>query len=87
MVAAEGRRRARPGPHGRLLRWQQRAVFDRLADAKPGPDVPLHPLDWERAAIVKLAEGWAEVDRSHRKLAHCGSRLEPVCRALNSCVK
>ena len=35
-------------------------------------------LDWERAAILKLAEEWGEVDRSHRKLAHCGSRLGVV---------
>lgn len=65
--------------HARLLRWQQRALLDRLTDAKPGPDVPLHALlDWERTVIVKLAENWAEVDRSHRKLAHRGSRLELV---------
>jgi putative transposase len=35
-------------------------------------------LDWERDAIVKLAEDWGEIDRSHRKLAHRGSRLEIV---------
>ena len=65
--------------HVRVLRWLHRAAGDRLVDAKPGPDVPLHALlDWERAAIVKLAEGWGEIDRSHRKLAHRGSRLEMV---------
>lgn len=63
--------------HARLLRWGHRAVVDRLADAKPGLDVPLHALlEEERAAIVKVAEDWAEIDRSHRKLAHRGSRLE-----------
>ncbi|MEQ4209462.1 hypothetical protein [Actinopolymorpha sp. B9G3] len=63
----------------RVLRWQARAVEDRLADAKPGLDVPLHALlGWEREAIVKLAEEWAEIDLSHRKLAHRGSRLELV---------
>ena len=63
--------------HARVLRWQARtAAGESLDDAKPGPDVPLHALlDWERAAIVKLAEDWAEIDRSHRKLAHRGSRL------------
>jgi putative transposase len=28
--------------HTRLLRWATRALEDRLADAKPGPDIPLH---------------------------------------------
>jgi hypothetical protein len=65
--------------HTRLLRWAARAAEDRLADARPGPDVPVHALlDWEREAILKLAEDWAEIDRSHRKLAHRGSRLELV---------
>jgi putative transposase len=65
--------------HTRLLRWAARAAEDRLADARPGPDTPVHALlDWERAAIVKLAEDWAEIDRSHRKLAHRGSRLDLV---------
>jgi len=46
--------------HTRLLRWTVRAAEDRLADAKPGPGVPVHALlDWEREAIVKLAEDWA----------------------------
>jgi putative transposase len=65
--------------HARVLRWLARAAHDRLEDSKPGPDVPVHALlDWERAAIVKLAAEWAEIDRSHRKLAHRGSRLELV---------
>ena len=63
--------------HVRVLRWQSRAVIGRLADAKPGPDTAVHALlDWERAAIIDIAEEWAEVDRSHRKLAHRGSRLK-----------
>ena len=63
--------------HARVLRWQARAAAgESLENAKPGPDVPLHALlDWERAAIVTLAEDWGEIDRSHRKLAHRGSRL------------
>jgi hypothetical protein len=41
--------------------------------------VPLHALlDHERAAIIKLTEEWGEIDRSHRKLAHRGSRLGVV---------
>ena len=34
--------------------------------------------DHERAAIIKLTEEWGEIDRSHRKLAHRGSRLGVV---------
>jgi transposase InsO family protein len=65
--------------HVRVLRWSARAAIDRLDDAKPGPDVPLHAiLPWERDAIVKVAEEWGEIDRSHRKLAHRGSRLGVV---------
>jgi hypothetical protein len=63
--------------HVRVLRWQTRAVVGRLADAKPGPEIALHALlPWEREAIVKIAEEWMGIDRSHRKLAHRGSRLE-----------
>jgi len=63
--------------HTRLLRWTHRA--GRLIDARPGPETPVHALlDWEREAIVALAQDWAEIDRSHRKLAHRGSRLELV---------
>jgi putative transposase len=65
--------------HTRLLRWALRAAQDRLADAKSGPDVAVHALlDWEREAILELAEAWGEIDRSHRKLAHRGSRLQLV---------
>jgi putative transposase len=65
--------------HVRVLRWQTRAGLGRLDDARPGPDTRLHALlGWEKDAIVKLAEEWGEVDRSHRKLAHRGSRLDLV---------
>jgi putative transposase len=65
--------------HVRVLRWQARAALDRLDDAKPGPAEALHALlDWEREAIVKVADDWGEIDRSHRKLAHRGSRLGVV---------
>ncbi|RBQ14718.1 integrase [Spongiactinospora rosea] len=63
--------------HVRVLRWQARAVVGRLDDAKPGPEIALHALlPWEREAIVKIAEERLEIDRSHRKPAHRGSRLE-----------
>ena len=68
--------------HSRLLRWTHRAALGgagRLVDAKPGPEVAVHALlDWEREAILNLAQQWGEIDRSHRKLAHRGSRLELV---------
>ncbi len=35
-------------------------------------------LDIERAAILDLFEAWGGFDRSHRKLAHRGSRLDVV---------
>jgi transposase InsO family protein len=65
--------------HMRVLRWQTRAVADRLDDAKTGPGEVLHALlPWERDAIIKVAEEWTDIDRSHRKLAHRGSRLDLV---------
>ncbi|MGH3452247.1 MAG: transposase [Haloechinothrix sp.] len=65
--------------HVRVLRWQARAALGQLGDAKPGPAEALHALlAWERDAIVKVAEDWLAVDRSHRKLAHRGSRLGVV---------
>lgn len=77
--------------HVRVLRWAARAVdglaggpdgrLQALADARPGPapGEALHGLlDWEKAAIVKVAGDWGEIDRSHRKLAHRASRLQVV---------
>lgn len=62
----------------RVARWQARRADDRLDDAAPGGH-PVHGLlDWERAMILALFESWGEVDRSHRKLAHRGSRLDLV---------
>ena len=65
----------------RELRWRTRMVrggLDGLVDQSPG-GAPLHSLlDYEREAIVELFEAWGEVDRSHRKLAHRGSRLALV---------
>ena len=45
----------------------------------PGPrEAPHGILEWEREAIVDLFDEWGHIDRSHRKLAHRGSRLEKV---------
>ncbi|MEU8359927.1 hypothetical protein AB0C27_28325 [Nonomuraea sp. NPDC048882] len=63
--------------HVRVLRRQVRAVLGRLDDARPGPEIALHALlPWEREAIVKIAGERLEIDRSHRELAHRGSRLD-----------
>jgi putative transposase len=59
----------------RAARWRVRREDGRLDDEPPGGH-PVHGiLDWERGAIVELFEVWGEIDRSHRKLAHRGSRL------------
>jgi len=64
----------------RVGRWRRRV--DRgggLDDARSGPGRALHAiLGWERDAIIELFDQWKEIDRSHRKLAHRGSRLERV---------
>jgi hypothetical protein len=59
----------------RLGRWRRlRAVGLPLADRTPGGAV--HGLlPAERDAIITLFEQWNPIDRSHRKLAHRGSRL------------
>lgn len=55
--------------------WRRNLADACRADLPPGGH-PLHGiLDGERAAIVELFEAWGEIDRSHRKLAHCGSRI------------
>ena len=59
----------------RIARWLARREVGRLDDDTPGGG-PVHGLlDWERAAVGELHGTWGEVDRSHRKLAHRGSRL------------
>ncbi|MGH3966526.1 MAG: integrase core domain-containing protein [Pseudonocardiaceae bacterium] len=64
--------------HVRCGRWIERRRAGQLEDRAPG-GCPLHGLlDWEREAIVSLFEAWGVLDRSHRKLAHRGSRLHLV---------
>lgn len=64
--------------HFRVARWLERRARDRLDDLVPGGN-PVHGLlPSEIETIVELAEAWGEIDRSHRKLAHRGSRLELV---------
>lgn len=59
----------------RANRWLRRRDAGRLADGKPGGG-PLHAiLAEESEAILALFEEWGQVDRSHRKLARCGSYL------------
>ena len=64
----------------RVGRWRRRAQAGQpLVDALPGPAEPVHGLlGWERDAILELFDSWGEIDRSHRKLAHRGSRLDKV---------
>lgn len=62
----------------RVTAWRDRAAADRLGDLPCGGGAVHGLLDAERGAIVELFEGWAGIDRSHRKLAARGSRLELV---------
>ena len=63
----------------RAQRWDHlRRTGHSLADA-PGGGNPVHGLlACEREAIVGVFEQWADTDRSHRKLAHRGSRIGQV---------
>ena len=62
----------------RATAWQRRRREDGLeglVDQDPGGGAVHGLLDSEREAIVELLEAWGGIDRSHRKLAHRGSRL------------
>ena len=62
----------------RLSRWSRRRAGGRLDDDPPG-GAPVHGiLPVERDAIIWLHEHWGSIDKSHRKLAHRGSRLDVV---------
>ena len=60
----------------RYERWCRRAETGTLADrASGGP--PLHRITPdEEVEILAVFDEWAEIDRSHRKLAHRGSWLK-----------
>jgi len=58
----------------RARRWRDRARAGRLADHQPGGNPGHAILPSERAAILALYDVWKDIDRSHRKLAHRGSR-------------
>jgi transposase-like protein len=62
----------------RVRRWRRRRRHGAgLVDARPGGAV--HGiLPAERDAILTLVDACEAVDRSHRKLAHRGSRLNLV---------
>ncbi len=60
----------------RLADWRDR--LDRLDDLPCGGGAVHGLLEEERAAILTVYDGWADIDRSHRKLAARGSRLRLV---------
>jgi len=63
----------------RAHRWRQRLRdTGSLEDRDPGGGAVHGLLSWEEAEILDLIEEWSPVDRSHRKLAHRGSRLGVV---------
>lgn len=62
----------------RCGRWQARQDAGQLQDRPSGGGALHGLLASEREAICALFEAWGQVDRSHRKLAHRGSRLALV---------
>ncbi|TAM67058.1 MAG: integrase [Microbacteriaceae bacterium] len=68
--------------HARLHGWKTRLAAGQLLEDQPsGPVVgeAVHALlDWEKDAVADVAKHWAQIDLSHRKLAHRGSRLGRV---------
>ena len=58
---------------GRAWRWWERREAGRLEDRPAGGNAVHGLLADERDVIIALFDAWGEVDRSHRKLAHCGS--------------
>jgi putative transposase len=61
----------------RITRWTGRRAAGRLDDEASG-GTPVHGiLPGERDAIIWLHERWGSI-KSHRKLAHRGSRLDLV---------
>jgi putative transposase len=62
----------------RVNRWQARRAGGTLADRPAGGGAVHGLLEEEIEAVLELAAEWGEIDRSHRKLAHRGSRLGRV---------
>jgi putative transposase len=63
----------------RAHRWRQRLRdTGSLEDRDPGGGAVHGLLSWEEAEILDLIEEWGPIDRSHRKIAHRGSRLGVV---------
>jgi len=63
----------------RAHRWRTRLRdTGTLEDKHPGGGAVHGLLSWEEAEILDLIEEWGQVDRSHRKIAHRGSRLGVV---------
>jgi putative transposase len=62
----------------RVRRWQARRVAGALQDRSAGGGAVHGLLEEEVEQILELAEEGGEIDRSHRKLAHRGSRLGRV---------
>ncbi|MGH9071660.1 MAG: DDE-type integrase/transposase/recombinase [Acidimicrobiales bacterium] len=62
----------------RAYRWRTRRSTGALEDTTPGGHPSHGLLPDEVAEIVAIYHEWAEVDRSHRKLAHRGSYTERV---------
>ncbi|MEZ5119872.1 MAG: integrase core domain-containing protein [Candidatus Nanopelagicales bacterium] len=58
----------------RVRRWRHRQRAGSLEDRRRGGGAVHTILSAERAAILALYDVWGEVDKSHRKLAHRGSR-------------
>jgi len=62
--------------HARAHRWRQRLKdAGSLEDRDPGGGAVHGLLSWEEAEILDLIEEWGQIDRTHRKIAHRGSRL------------
>jgi putative transposase len=58
----------------RAWRWHTRRQAGLPLDDAPSGGNPIHGLlDWEQAEILAIFAERADVDRSHRKLAHRGS--------------
>jgi putative transposase len=63
----------------RAHRWRQRLRdTGSLEDRDPGGGAVHGLLFWEEAEVLDLIEEWGQIDRSHRKIAHRGSRLGVV---------